>query len=146
MKPGSAVEIQTTDANGVPVGLANVSIDVVLFCGGVERYRFDAGVTDANGRLTTSYQQLEDSRTANQSFALMDYNTRLDECDNTVAIVVPSVEELCKRLASIQTWFPEKQDAFMARVAESKNAIVKVPAAMKVTADGRLTRVYLAVS
>lgn len=52
MNPGSVLEIQLKDSSHKPQSISDVSIDVVLLCGGRERYRFDAGKTDAQGRIT----------------------------------------------------------------------------------------------
>jgi hypothetical protein len=54
------------------------------------RYAFKAGLTDEAGHLTAFYSDLDQRRRESAAENLMDYNTRLDGCDSTIKIVVPS--------------------------------------------------------
>jgi hypothetical protein len=108
MEASFKTEIQLTDSDGAAVELANVSIDAVLYMQGRERYRFYVGKTDMHGRLPVSFDSLEKLRLDNQAFSIMDYNTKLQECDSRVSFVVPSMLELRQRQAAMEKWFPEE--------------------------------------
>src|ERR1700704_2628103 len=107
MNESSILEVHLVAEDHRPLALGRVTVEVVLFVRGRERYRFDVGVTDDNGRITAPYSLFEKIRKDNQSFALMDYNTTLGECDPEVVVRVPSVEELQRRLQALTKWFPE---------------------------------------
>lgn len=121
MKPGTSLRVQAVDSNHRPIALGGLIVDVLLFVRGVERYRFDAGETDAGGVLIVAYEKLEALRRENQKFALMDYNTRLDECDDTIAVSVASVANLVARLESIEKWFPDDAPRMRQRLSRSSN-------------------------
>jgi hypothetical protein len=61
------------------------------------RYGFKAGRTDQLGHLSVSYADVETLRREDAAENLMDYNTKLEACDPTVEIVVPSEEALRKQ-------------------------------------------------
>ncbi|MBS0457274.1 MAG: hypothetical protein JSS44_08105 [Proteobacteria bacterium] len=102
-----SIQIQLADAALRPLCVANVSIDAVLYLKGKMRYRFDAGRTNAQGCLAVTFDDIERLRLKNQEYSLMDYNTRLDECNDQISFVVPTLKELEQRRAAIQKWFPE---------------------------------------
>lgn len=101
------IEVQLTDDNGHALELGNVSVDATLYTQGRVRYRFFLGKTDARGRIFVTFDGLEKLRLRNQAFSIMDYNTRLQECDSRISFIVPSLDELRKRQAAIEKWFPE---------------------------------------
>lgn len=145
MKLGSMLDVQLVDAQGKPVAMPNVSIDVVLYRGGKERYRFDVGATDAQGRISTSYDALERTRKENQAFALMDYNTKLEDCDDTIELTVPTLDQLGERLAAVRKWFPEKEPMLSERIKNSKNGSVATSGVKKIITNGSRTTVLLPV-
>jgi hypothetical protein len=102
-----------------------VALDVVLFTGGRERYRFDAGDTNAGGFSSTIFQALEQKSRENQAFFVMDYNTLLAECDAIVGVSVVTPEEFERRLAAVTKWFPDNAAALRRRIADSANAAVR---------------------
>ena len=102
-----SIQIQLADAMRCVLGLADVSIDAVVYMEGRVRYRFASGKTNAQGRLTVTFDELERSRLKNQAYSLMEYNTRLEECDTRISFVVPSLKELKERQAALEKWFPD---------------------------------------
>lgn len=145
MKSGSVLDVQLVDVQGLPLAMPNVSIDVVLYCSGNERYRFDAGATDAQGRISTSYDMLERTRKQNQAFAVMDYNTKLEGCDDTVELAVPTLDQLRERLAAVRKWFLENEPKLSDRVKNSKNGSVAASGVKKVVTNGSRMTVQLSV-
>jgi hypothetical protein len=145
MKTGSTFEVELVDTDGKALPVANVSVDVVLYTGGLERYRFDAGTTDSRGHLSTSFDALELKRQHNRQFAVMDFNTALTECDDTIGLAVPTFEQLGERLEAVQRWFPEYVPALEARVKSSGNRTFGSPDVKKVAANGRRIAVQLPV-
>lgn len=145
MKLGSVLDVQLVDAQGKPLAMSNVSIDVVLYCSGNERYRFDIGTTDTQGHISTSYEALDQTRMKNQAFALMDYNTKLEECDDTVGLAVPTLDQLHERLAAARKWFPKSESMHLDRVKSSKNGSIAVSGVKKITTNGSGMAVQLPV-
>jgi hypothetical protein len=146
VKAGSTFDVEIVDADGHPLPLANLSVDVVLYAGGKPRYRFEAGITDRRGHLHTSYEALELQRQHNQQqFTQLDYDTSLTECDDTIGLAVPTFAELGERLAQVQEWFPEYGPALEARVKKSGNREFGSAEIKKVAANGRRIAVQLQV-
>jgi len=143
MNPGNVLEIQLKASDHEPQLISNVSIDVVFFCGGRERYRFDAGTTDAEGCITGSYDLFEAIRKENQSVALMDYNTKLEDCDSVVVVRAPTLEELGQRLDALKKWFPDRVSAMSEKIRRSNNGKVDVREARVNISDDEATRVNL---
>jgi hypothetical protein len=100
MNRSQSIEIQLADGTGQPLHLGNVVTELHFFTGGRFRYAFKVGRTDEIGHLSTSYGNIEVLRRANATENLMDYNTRLEDCDSTVKVVVPSQEHLAKQYES----------------------------------------------
>ncbi len=121
MKPRTSLRIQTANSDHRPIALGGLIIDVLLYVRGVERYRFDAGETNDNGVLVVTYDKLEAIRRENQKFALMDYNTGLDDCDDTIVVSVPSLADLGFRLQSLEKWFPDEAPRMRQRLSTSSN-------------------------
>ena len=107
MKPDQSIEMQLVNGNGKPVAIANVMIDLTFDTKGNFRYRFGVGRTDDSGRLTVSYADVETIRQHNAEFDLMDYNTKLEECDPRVEIVIDSEEELRERYKNVLNSYGE---------------------------------------
>lgn len=114
------IVVQLTNDDGRALELGEVSIDAVLYTQGRVRYRFSVGKTDARGRVSVTFHGLEKLRLRNQAFSIMDYNTRLQECDSRISFIVPSLDELRKRQEAIEKWFPEDASK-SAPVGESNN-------------------------
>lgn len=131
MNANFLIKIQLADSAGALVKLEQVSIDAVLYVQARVRYRFHAGVTDDHGRLVVSFEQLEKARLENQSFSLMDYNTRLEDCDPEIGLVVPTLAELQQRRAAIKKWFPSDV-ATTEKITESNKKTVCKPARVNV--------------
>jgi hypothetical protein len=121
MSMTGGLEIQLVSENGRAMNIDCVSVETVLFTNGRERYRFDAGATDSSGKLSVPYSRLEEIRKENQAFALMDYNTALDECDDEVLVHVPDTEALEKKLTALRRWFPDKAADLQETVEHSNN-------------------------
>lgn len=145
MKSGTVLDVQLVDAQGKPLTMPDVSIDVVFYSGGKERYRFDAGATDAQGRISTSYDTLERARKENQAFALMDYNTKLEDCDDQLELTVPTLDQLRERLAAVRKWFPENEPKLLAKINNSRNGSVAAASIKKVITSGIRVAVQLPV-
>jgi len=102
MKPGQSLEIRLVDSKGQPAHLSNIVVEVHFFTRGNYRFGFKVGRTDESGHLSTSYSEIEALRGRDAEENLMDYNTRLDDCDPTVEIVVPSERELREQANNAQ--------------------------------------------
>jgi hypothetical protein len=94
MKSDQRIVIQLVDQDENPRALANIKIDIRFYLSGKPRYTFTLGVTDQGGQLTSSYDDIEQTRRKNGEFNLMDYNTRLDQCDSRITVVLPSESQL----------------------------------------------------
>ena len=94
MRPDQSIEIQLMDDHGNSLPLANVMIELSFYTNGRFRYSFGVGRTDSAGQLIVSYSDLEAIRKENAEFNLMDYNTKLDECDPRVEVVIESEGQL----------------------------------------------------
>jgi hypothetical protein len=143
MNPGNILEIQLQDSKHGPILMSDVSVDVVFFCGGRERYRFDAGTTDAQGHVMAPYELFETIRKDNQSFAVMDYNTRLEDCDPVVVVRAPTLDELSQRLNAVKTWFPDRVSALAERLRLSNNGRLRVEEVRVSVENEAATRVTL---
>jgi len=125
MIPGSILEIRLTGGAGTDVAIEHIEVDVRFFCGGRERYRFTAGTTDVHGRIAASYDHFENIRLENQRYALMDYNTKLEDCDSEVVISVPTGAELEQRVEALQQWYPDRAKEVQERLQNSRNGTVR---------------------
>jgi hypothetical protein len=97
MKPGQVLQIELRQAaNDKPAAIANVIVDVYFHLNQKQRYGLRAGVTDAQGRLMLTYEDLENSRRRNAELQPWDYKTRIDECDPLLRVVVPSKPDLMR--------------------------------------------------
>jgi hypothetical protein len=121
MKLGTSLRIQTVNSDHHPIALGGLMIDVLFYVRDVERYRFDVGQTDESGMLVVTYDKLEAIRRENQKFSLMDYNTALDDCDDTIVVSVPSVTALRSRLESLEKWFPDEAPRLRQKLSLSAN-------------------------
>ena len=101
MRPGQKVEIQLMDEIGAPVALANVIPEIRLFHADRfrPRYAFDGWPTDSMGRAIVSFEDLEEERVILGLADLMDFNTRLTECDPMIEIAIPSGNDFQERRA-----------------------------------------------
>lgn len=125
MKPGSALDIFLNGGAGANVTTSNVEVDVTFFCSGRERYNFTAGMTDVHGRISASYDHFESIRRENQRYALMDYNTKLEDCDSEIVIRVPSGAELEQRVEALQQWYPDRAKVMQERLRILRNGAVR---------------------
>ncbi len=94
MKPNQSIEIQFVNSNGEPLRLSNVVVELHCFTKGNFRYGFKVGRTDESGYLHVSYTDVEKMRQNNAKENLMDYNTKLDDCDPRVTVVIPTEQQL----------------------------------------------------
>jgi len=108
MKLGQSIEIQLTDRNGKPIDVANIMVDVYLFYDGKFRYAFDAGRTGNGGTLTITYDHLESQRRSNGAIFLMDYNTKLDDCDAKVELRIQTQAELLEGRKNVLEQFRQE--------------------------------------
>jgi hypothetical protein len=120
MNPGQTINIQLTTGENKPFPIHDVLVLINLFTGGTYRYGFVAGRTDKEGRLNVSYDDLEKLRRANAQEFLMDCNTKLEDCDPLVQIVVPSVEDLLARKAKVLENFGRAPDWAMTWPSNAK--------------------------
>lgn len=94
MNPNQSIHIQLEDGKGQPLRMRNVLFAIHFFTGGKYRFGFMAGRTDETGESEISYADVEKLRSENAKLFLMDYNTRLEDCDPTVRITIPSERQL----------------------------------------------------
>ena len=127
MNAAAGFEIQLVDESGDPFALSNVSLEVTFFTNRRERYRFDVGASGSDGKLSVPYEKLDSIRKDNQAIALMDYNTKLEDCDDEILVRIPPLDELRNRLDAAKKWFPDQVEG-LKRVIESSNndALVSV--------------------
>lgn len=81
--------------NALPI--ANIEISIQFLMQGRRIYQFTLGLTDSSGGVTASYADLESKRRRESQFSVMDYNTRLEDTDSSVKILLESDQEICKR-------------------------------------------------
>jgi hypothetical protein len=122
MKKGEVLKVQLVNRMGKHIRIARVSVDVVFYVQGNERYRFDAGRTGSSGVCVAAYRMFESGRVKNQKLLLMDYNTRLEDCDPEVLIHVPPLSELKARYNAVKKWFPASAPQRWLRLRTSNNA------------------------
>jgi hypothetical protein len=94
MKLDQSVEIQLINDRGEPASIGNIVVEVHFTTNGNYRYGFKVGRTDELGSLKVTYADVERERHSNAETNLMDYNTRLEECDPTITITIPSERNL----------------------------------------------------
>jgi hypothetical protein len=94
---GQTIHVQLSTKEGKPHPIGNILLLIHFFTGGTYRYGFEAGRTDDTGQLTLSYDDVEKRRRTSAQEFLMDYNTKLEDCDAVVKIIVPSEQELLSR-------------------------------------------------
>lgn len=92
MRHGQSIEIQLVDSYGKPLLLSNVIVALRFFTKGNYRYAFNIGRTNDIGRITVSYNDIEKQRSRNAEEYLMDYNTKLEDCDSTIRVVILPIE------------------------------------------------------
>ncbi len=94
MKPGQTINVRLIAQSGEPLQVPNAFVRVQLFTNGQFRYSFTCGPTDGQGRLDITFAELEQQRIASATESLMDYNTKLELCDDRVKLSLPSKAEL----------------------------------------------------
>lgn len=94
MKPSQSIEIQLVNDHGEPLPIGNVVVEVHFATKGNYRFGFKVGRTDESGALDVSYADIEKVRRSNAEENLMDYNTKLEDCDPTVKVTIPSERKL----------------------------------------------------
>lgn len=99
--------VRLLNAEGEPLPIAGVLLDIRFYVGGRFRYSFSLGQTDAEGVCRSSLQPVERQLEANRRLFLMDYNTPLTACDAAVGIAAPTAGELNEREAVRAKWWPE---------------------------------------
>lgn len=124
MDKKTTLEIQLTDLNDVPLAIADILLDAILYTQGRKRYQFFAGRTDAAGHLNLRLVDLDSERLKNQAFSLMDYNTAFEDCDSRIDLVVLSPEEIRQQQGAIRNWFSDDSDA-LKRTQDNNNELVR---------------------
>jgi hypothetical protein len=97
MKQGQEIHVQMSTKEGQPLPVGNILLLIHFFVGGNYRFGFELGRTDDAGHLTVSYDEVEKRRHSAAQEFLMDYNTKLEECDSAVQIIAPSEQDLLSR-------------------------------------------------
>lgn len=136
MKPGQSIEIQLEDNSGKDLPLRDVVVRLRLFTNGNFRYAFHVGLTDRCGHLSVSYDDVEGLRSENAHHFMMDYNTRLEDCDPQISVVVPSEPTLREQYDAVMRHFgtpPEWSNPWPANGALIVTDEVRAPLAEAVT-------------
>jgi hypothetical protein len=94
MHPNQAINIQLVADGNKALEVSDILIEIQFFTNGNDRFGFKVGRTNEKGKLTISYSDVEHLRCENAQRFLMDYNTKLEECDPTLKIEIPSEREL----------------------------------------------------
>ena len=139
MKPDQSIYIQLVDTQEQPLRLGGVLVSIEFFTSGNLRYTFTAGRTDEMGTLNLSYLYFEKLRSHNAKFFLMDYNTKLEECDSVIGISIPTNVQLRNQSENATKAFGEPPD--WANVWPSNGQIESIP--RKVELIGPITEVKL---
>ncbi len=100
MIASQSIEIQLTEVGGKPLRIPNILVESHFFTGGRFRYSFKIGRTGDHGGLRCSYSDIDGIRRHNGIDNLMDYNTKLEDCDPTIMLMVPSEQELRNQLGN----------------------------------------------
>lgn len=140
MKQGQSIQIKLLTESGEPIHLGNVEIEINFFVNKNYRYGFKAGRTDQQGQLGLSYADVETLRREDAAENVMDYNTKLEACDPTIEIVVPSEEALCKQYDNAVRGY--KSPPAWAKHWPANAQIEATP--RKIELDGSLTEVGIA--
>jgi hypothetical protein len=101
MKLGQEIDIQLVKNSGKSLEVGGVLVEINFFVNRVYRFGFKVGRTNADGSLKISYGDVEAIRRERAAESLMDYNTKLEDCDNSVQIVVPSDEKLREQMKTV---------------------------------------------
>ncbi len=110
MKPGQSIQIQLTDERARPLRIDNIVVQIEFFTKGNYRYEFEAGRTDENGKLIVSYDDLEKQRYKSSMENLMDYNTKLEECDPTVRLAILTEQDLRLKRQKVKQLYEKEPD------------------------------------
>ena len=110
---GEELTVQLRDAEGEPVRVAGVHLDLLFYVEGRFRYSFSLGRTDVHGVCRTTFEDVEQQLEANRRLFLMDYNTPLSDCDRLVGITAPAASELVEREASRAKWWPDEPPMYV---------------------------------
>lgn len=68
MNPNQSIAIQLTDAEGRPLTIKDVLVDIQFFTNGYPRYVFKAGCANEMGTRNISYADVEKLRIENAKF------------------------------------------------------------------------------
>jgi hypothetical protein len=140
MNHGQSIEIQLVDANGDPIRLSNISIEMHFFTKGNFRYGFKLASTDESGSLRATYDDLEELRSRDAEGNLMDYNTKLDECDPQVKIMIPSEQQLRQQYDNVMRFYQTPPQ--WAKNWPS-NGRIEAPLEVLTELDGQITKVQV---
>ena len=102
MNSRQSLGIQLVSNDGAHLQIGNVLVELHFFAGGQYRFGFKIGRTNSAGALTISYDDVEKIRTERAAESLMDYNSKLEDCDNRIQVVIPSEVILRGQLATVQ--------------------------------------------
>ena len=94
MNPGQSIGVQLVQENGRGLPVSNVMIEFEFFVKGSFRFALKVGRTNEAGCLSVTYEEIEVLRRDRAEKNVMDYNTKLDDCDPSVRVVVRSEQEL----------------------------------------------------
>jgi hypothetical protein len=111
--------------------MGNIMVEIEFFTNGNYRYGFGIGRTDRNGRLVASYDDLENHRLLLSGKYLMDYNTKLEDCDPIANVIVPSEEELRSRQQKVLRFYGRQPD--WAKVWPSNDRVTAESRTVKLT-------------
>lgn len=137
--------VSIVDSTGRSVPIADVIVDAVFFAGDQQRYQFSAGSTDANGQLKAGFDHFERERMQNSLQSIMDYNTKLEDCDSRIRLHAPSLDELKSRLNAVEHWYPDFAEVLAKRVAACNNGKVKLVDVTLTLLPGTITKVSMVV-
>jgi len=107
MNANQNIEIRLINSNGRSLHIADVIVDLSFSCRGHYRYSFRVGATNEQGHLRVSYHNVELLRREQAQIFLMDFNTKLEDCDPRVRIRLPSRNELERAHAYASAHYPD---------------------------------------
>ena len=139
MQSRQHLTIQFVGKNGEQLAVSNVLVQLEFFVSGNSRYIFKVGRTDVHGTLRVSYDEVESLRATAQKQFLMDYNSKLEDCDPTIRIIIPTEQDLLKQYQKVEHAFQRQPE--WATPWPSNKHIQAAATVVRLTADANIAQI-----
>lgn len=94
MRPGQSIQIRVMDRSTQDAPVPGLLLAITFMLSGRARYSFCLPASDSRGNISITYDYCEQERVENSRIFLMDYDTRLEECDSQFRLTLRSASEL----------------------------------------------------